>query len=55
MNLELTNEEKEILRHAVEVYLSDLREEIYKTESHESKPPLKKEEEILKGLLKKLS
>ncbi|MDA8172370.1 MAG: hypothetical protein M0033_07350 [Nitrospiraceae bacterium] len=47
-------EEKGILRHALEIYLSDLREEIYKTESHETKPPLKREEIVIKELLKKI-
>jgi shikimate kinase len=47
-------EEREILKHALEIYLSDLREEIYKTESHETKPPLKREEIILKELLKRV-
>jgi hypothetical protein len=54
MNLELNDEEREILREALKVYLSDLREEIYKTESHTAKPPLKKEEEIIKGILGKI-
>ncbi|MGO9612140.1 MAG: hypothetical protein ACLPX5_03805 [Dissulfurispiraceae bacterium] len=54
MGIELTPEEKEVLKHALEVYLSDLREEIYKTESHDSKPPLKREEEVLKSILAKL-
>ena len=47
-------EEREVLKHALEIYLSDLREEIYKTESHETKPPLKREEIILKELLKRV-
>jgi shikimate kinase len=54
MNVELNDEEREILKHAITVYLSDLREEIYKTESHETKPPLKKEEEVLKAIQAKL-
>jgi hypothetical protein len=54
MNLELNDEEREILRHAIAVYVSDLREEIYKTEGHEAKPPLKREEEVLKAIQEKL-
>ncbi|MDA8087469.1 MAG: hypothetical protein M0Z75_12285 [Nitrospiraceae bacterium] len=54
ITIEIDEEEKGILRHALEIYLSDLREEIYKTESHETKPPLKKEETIIKGLLRKI-
>lgn len=51
MELVLDAEEKDILKHAMEIYLSDLREEIYKTESHETKPPLKREEVVLKKIL----
>jgi hypothetical protein len=40
MNLELTSEAKDIVRHALNVYLSDLREEIVKTEKHEWKEGL---------------
>jgi len=54
MNLELNDEERELLKHALQVYISDLREEIYKTESHETKPPLKREEEVLKGIVARL-
>jgi hypothetical protein len=54
MNLELTDEERDILKHAVEKYVSNLRGEIYKTESHTFKPPLKNEEEVLKVVLGKL-
>jgi hypothetical protein len=54
MKLELNDEEKEILQHVIKVYISDLREEIYKSEAHQTKPPLKKEEEVLKAIQKKL-
>lgn len=54
MKLELNDEERDVLRHVIKVYLSDLREEIYKSEAHQTKPPLKKEEEILKALQKRL-
>lgn len=55
MNLELTDEQKGIVRHALEVYLSDLREEIVKTEKHEWKEGLHKEEDVLKETIEKLS
>lgn len=55
MNLELSDKESKILLHAIEVYLSDLREEIVKAEKHEWKVGLHDEQEVLKGLLKKLS
>lgn len=54
MNIELTEEEGKILRHALEVYLSDLREEITKTEKHEWKAGLHNEEDVLKRIIKKL-
>ena len=55
MVLELSDKEKEILKHAIGIYLSDLREEIVKTEAHQWKPPLHEEEDVLKKLLDKLS
>jgi hypothetical protein len=55
MNIELTNEVKDIVRHALEVYLSDLREEIVKTEKHEWKEGLHNEEDVLKWVIKKLA
>ncbi|MDA8155885.1 MAG: hypothetical protein M0Z52_05470 [Actinomycetota bacterium] len=54
MTLHLDDEEKEVLAHALKIYLSDLREEIYKTESHETKPPLKREELVVKAVLEKI-
>ena len=53
--LELSDREKEVLKHALEVYLSDLREEIVKTESHKWKPGLHDEEGVIKKILEKLS
>jgi hypothetical protein len=54
MNLELSKDELEVLKRVLKVYMSDLREEIYKTESHVFKPPLKGEEDIVKNLQAKL-
>ncbi len=53
--LELNDKEKEILKHALEVYLSELREEIVKTEAHQWKRPLHEEEEVIKKFIGKLS
>ncbi len=39
MALELDDKEKEILKDILESYLSDLREEIVKTEDHKWKAP----------------
>lgn len=54
MQLTLSNEEAGVLRHALEVYLSDLRAEIVKTERHEWKVDLHKEEEVLQGVIARL-
>ena len=55
MNLELNEKEKDVIRHALEVYLSDLREEIVKTEKHKVKVELHEEEDILKATIQKLA
>ena len=55
MMLELGDKEKGILKHALESYLSDLREEIVKTESHKWKRDLHGEEDVIKEILEKLS
>lgn len=55
MALELNDKEKEIIKHALEVYLSDLREEIVKTEAHTWKRPLHEEEEVIKKVIAALS
>jgi hypothetical protein len=54
MNLELTDEQAQVVRHALEVYLSDLRGEIVKTEKHEWKVGLHKEQEALESVVEKL-
>jgi hypothetical protein len=53
--LEMTDEQTNTVRHALEVYLSDLREEIVKTEKHEWKEGLHNEEDVLKVMIEKLS
>ncbi|MCL4503363.1 MAG: hypothetical protein M1438_16180 [Deltaproteobacteria bacterium] len=55
MALEPNDKEKEVLKHALEVYLSELREEIVKTETHRWKVPLHEEEDILKKFIAQLS
>lgn len=55
MTIDLTDKEKELLREILESYLSDLREEIVKTEDHKWKPPLHEKEEIIKKLIERLS
>jgi hypothetical protein len=53
--LELNDREKEILKQALQSYLSDLREEIVKTEAHQWKRDLHAEEDVIKKILDKLS
>ncbi len=55
MNLELSDEGKSVVKHALEVYLSNLREEVVKTEKHDWKVSLHEEENILKETIKNLS
>ncbi len=52
--LELNDQERAILKHALEVYLSELREEIVKTETHRWKEPLHGEEEVIKKVISQL-
>lgn len=55
MNLELNDKEKTIVRHALEVYLSNLREEVVKTEKHGWKVSLHEEEDVIKEVIAQLS
>lgn len=54
MHIELTDDERKIVCHALKVYLSRLRGEITKTEKHEWKEGLHNEEDTLKEVIKKL-
>lgn len=54
MNVELTDNEVQNVQHALEVYLSNLRVEIVKTDKHEWKVGLRKEQEALETVLAKL-
>jgi hypothetical protein len=55
MACDLNDEEKEILKHVLEYYLGELREEVVKTEASQWKPPLHIEEEKIKKLITKFS
>jgi len=55
MMLELDDKEREILKHILEFYLGELREEVVKTEDVKWKPPLHEEEETIKKLIAMLS
>ncbi len=54
MNLELADRERDVIRNALKVYLSDLREEITKTEKHDWKVALHEEEDVLKQVIDRL-
>lgn len=55
MTVDLNEKEKELLKEVLESYLSDLREEIVKTEDHRWKPILHEKEDMIKRLIEKLS
>lgn len=55
MQVELNKEERETIRRALQVYMSNLRHEITKTEKHEVRVTLHDEEEVLTRLMTKLS
>ncbi|GBE39715.1 hypothetical protein BMS3Bbin08_02346 [bacterium BMS3Bbin08] len=54
MNLELTNQEKDMLVMVLENFIPDLRAEIASGVKHEWKIKMHKEEDILKEVLEKL-
>lgn len=51
MTMELREEEKEVICHALNVYLRELRGEITKTEKHDMKVNLHREEEVIKNFI----
>ena len=55
MILELNEEELRLLATAVSNYISNLRQEIVKTEKHEWSEALHREETIMKTILSKLA
>jgi len=55
MLFDFTEPERNVARNALEIYLSDLREEIVKTEKHEWLQSLHEEETILKRVIEQLS
>jgi len=54
MNINITDQERQLLVRIVEQYYLTLREEIYKTEAFEFKDKLKVEEAAIENLLEKL-
>ena len=55
MLFDFSEPERNTARRALEIYLSDLREEIVKTEKHEWRQALHEEKEILQGVIEQLS
>ncbi len=55
MVLELTHKEKTTLKAVLESYEKDLKGEIGKTDDRELKAILHKEDDVLRGLLKKVA
>ena len=55
MEISLSGEEADLVARVLRQYHSDLREEIYKTETFDVKDQLKREEIVLEGILDKLT
>jgi hypothetical protein len=55
MQLQLNEEEQDLLRNLLEDDYEELRAEIRKTENHEFKSALRLREQLMEGLLEKLS
>ena len=51
MNVDLKEEEKKAICHALNVYLNDLRGEISRTEKHDMKVDLHEEEKVIKNFI----
>lgn len=54
MNIDITDAEKEFLESLLSTSLSDLKEEIHRSETADFKVALKDRKEIVMGLLNKL-
>jgi hypothetical protein len=55
MLFDFTEAERNVARRALEIYVSELREEIVKTEKHEWRQALHEEKEILQRVIEQLS
>ena len=55
MLFDFTEAERNVARRALELYVSELREEIVKTEKHEWRQALHEEKEILQRVIEQLS
>ena len=55
MLFDFSEAERNVIRNALEIYVTDLREEIVKTEKHEWREALRLEKAILEGVIEQLS
>ena len=55
MLFDFTEAERNVARRALEIYVSELREEIHKTDKHEWRQALHEEKEILQRVIEQLS
>lgn len=51
MTIEISEEEQEVICHALDVYLSDLKTEIGKTENHDMKVGLQQERNVIENII----
>lgn len=55
MLFDFSEAERNTIRYALEIYVTDLREEIVKTEKHDWREALHLEKQILEGVIEQLS
>jgi len=55
MLFDFSEAERNTARRALEIYVTELREEIVKTEKHEWREALQTEKKILEGVIEQLS
>ena len=55
MLFDFTESERNAARRALEIYVTELREEIVKTEKHEWRQALHTEKNLLEGVIEQLS
>jgi len=51
MTMDINEEEQEVICHALDVYLNDLKTEIGKTENHDMKVSLQHERNVIENII----
>jgi hypothetical protein len=51
MTMDISEEEQDVICHALDVYLSDLKTEIGKTENHDMKVGLQHERNVIENII----